>query len=246
MLLTCLIGVYSANAVEITVGVKGGVNSISFSQPKEEPKEFYEGENGGPISRGLIGLSLAAKMSDRVALRLEVMHSVKGGERELTRVTSGGVVTENAIIELEYVEIPLLLEILPVDLGRFQPFVIAGFGLSLNTTSAYDLKKTFKSNISDYQEINTSSRPIHNVRNTVPGVIGSVGTRYRPNARLGLFGFEVRYVSDLKKAFDDTDPIPLTLEIRRNVIIRSPDGTAPEFQSSGFSFLFSYAWSFDL
>jgi hypothetical protein len=119
-----------ASAVEVSLGVKGGLNLATFYG--EDTEGYYDDRVMKPGM--VIGAALGLKLADMFAIQPEVLYSQKG------YAMSGEImgVEYKGAYKMDYIEIPVLLKFL-IPAGPVTPNLFAGPALGLRAAvGGYD------------------------------------------------------------------------------------------------------------
>ena len=195
---------------ERQVGVIGGFNVAGV----------WGNEAGGTGYRngGMTGLVFLRRISDNTFLRAEVAYSQKGTEADL--YTGEGYETVTG--ELEYIDIPLLLEISLAPGKDGSPYFLMGPMTSINLSA----KATVAGNKVD----------VSNVNKTDFSIVGGFGLGFGAPKR--SFMIEMRYALGLFQIFKDVTANEAAAALNRGEIpIAWPDtGRGLEYNNAVLSF----------
>lgn len=219
-----LVIVGSANA-QLTVGAKAGLNYTIIST-KIDPEPSEKPESGSGIGFHLGGF-LEYELSDKIALRPELLYSIRGfqeDEKTSTSSTIGGIVTttetsaENKS-SYSYLEIPLLLAYKASD--NFSLHVGPGFGLLMGgkVKSSGDTKTTVvnggqtTTTTAAYDAELSGSDVTEGLRGMELGAV--IGAGYQAD---GGLGFNFRYWRGLSTVNEETEFFGTTVKSNTNLI----------------------------
>lgn len=131
----------SASALEVSLGVKGGLN-LSRLYGGEKVTDEFSGESYDPYeyqkpkSGMAIGVALQLKLADMFAIEPEVLFSQKGQKFKIDEMGMTAV----SVQKINYIEIPVLFQILIPAGDVFTPMVYVGpsFGIKAGKPDGYD------------------------------------------------------------------------------------------------------------
>lgn len=162
-------------AIERQFGLIGGLNIAGVWGNEAGDTGFRNG--------AMAGLVMTRKMSDNVRFRSEITYTQKGTEADIFT----GSTVETVRGELEYIEIPLLLDISFTNADGGAPYVFMGPAV------AYNLSARIQSN--------GSTVDVSNINKTDIGFLGGFGLGFGSEKR--AFFIEMRYELGLTQLFSD-------------------------------------------
>lgn len=148
-LLLCLAGPAAAAGFELyllggPVFAKLGGDADEFGrQLTQELADEFPGTSWTGDTKGRTGFDLGAGLSYTqngvVGGALEARYVQRGGKWEL-KETSGTGTSVTTTMKLDYLEIPLLLQVTPQTEGKIRPMVVIGPVLGFRTSSKFDVE----------------------------------------------------------------------------------------------------------
>lgn len=202
VVLACLSspGAHAENNVEL--GGKLGLNFTTLTGELPTDSAGRAPDNGYKVG-GHIGAILKIGLNDRLAVRAEVLFSMKGSNWELSETLSDSITMVSEMwTRLNYFEVPILIQYtLPTE-GKLRPFFYAGPAIAFNGDSEAKTK---------IKVATAGNRTLFNEHTYYNRVFNVAGTQFEAVFGGGVeFGWgtktvaiEGRYTMGLQGAFDD-------------------------------------------
>lgn len=222
----------------IAIGPKFGLNIATMTGDAFDSLAADLKPDAGYNVRGMGGIFATIGLTDYLAIRPELLYCQTIGEWKW--VSKSGIVTSTItrMIEIEYVEIPVLAKFTIPQTGRFQPFFYGGPAVAFHAASSD--KATFVADTSgvtvyydDYYDDH-----IYNARSTVWEVILGAGIEWKLGEyRLILEG---RYRRNITPLFDDVGDFSAVP--KDDGLVTDPSGKALKLNNSIFSVIIAFAF----
>jgi hypothetical protein len=224
----------------IAIGPKFGLNFAMMTGDLVDTLVAGVEADASSVVRGMFGIFATIELSDYWAIRPELLYCQTAGEWKWISRSGIATSTITELIEIEYVEIPILAKFTIPQSGRFQPFFYGGPAVAFHAASSF--KFTAVADTSGVTVLYDDSYDdhIYNAKSTVWEVIFGGGIEWKLGEhRLILEGRYRRNITPLFEDVGDFNAVPKD----DAAVARYPSGEAFKLNNSIFSVVLAFAFT---
>jgi len=227
----------------IELGPKVGLTFATMTGDQASELPLTLGSDPDYIVRGQIGAFVALVLNDYLAVQAEIVFVQRGAEWEKSVSSNDTTSTARQSVGLNYLEIPILLNLTLPTSGRFQPYLLAGPAIAFNVGSETKVElEAFKGgtkigHFDDYAD------NIYNTKGTIFEAVVAVGVNWK--FKTNKLSLEARYTRSFGDTFEDVADLAAVPE-GDAVVANIPSGKALDVQNSAFSILIGFSFGFDM
>lgn len=230
----------AVSETRIAIGPKFGLNFATMTGDSFDTLAADLKPDAGYSVRGMFGAFATIELSDYWAIRPEFLYCQTAGEWKWVSKSGIATSTLTKLIEVEYVEIPVLAKFTIPQSGRFQPFFYGGPAVAFHAASSD--KATF---VIDTSGVTISyddhyADHIYNAKSTVWEVILGAGIEWKLGEHRMIL--EGRYRRNMTPLFEDVDDFNAVPEDDAWEA-QYPSGKALELNNSIFSVVIAFAFA---
>lgn len=246
ILISLFIGAAAATPAQAGHRIElGPILSFNASKFVGDDRDYvFHNETWSSLNTTTGGAFLRLSLNKSLSVMPQVIYSKKGCQFAHIEQNNNTMSCYEAIVRLDYIEIPLLLRLRPQINTNLNPFITVGPSVAFVTSA--DAEYIF-TEMTSTSEIITESHQldrldIYNVADLQLGMIVGIGL----DVRLGRYGFAVegRLAGSLSNAFTDIsgfDEIPDGQDALVHV-----DGEASQLKNVTASLMFSLSYALEI
>lgn len=230
----------AAGETKVAIGAKFGLNFPTMTGNLVDTMVAGVEADAGYVVRGIFGVFATIGLSDRWALQPEILYSQKAGDWEWNLKSGEYTATITNLIEVEYIEIPVLVRFTIPQTGDLQPFFYGGPALAFHSKSSAKLVAVTDSADIRISYFDTYASNIYNAKSTIAEIVVGAGFEWKmAKNRLML---EARYSRSMTALFENIDDFSAIPEDDA-FVAKYPSGEALELGHSVFSIILGLAFS---
>ena len=221
------------------IGPTFGVNFATLDGDDVSDTMLFVTDQHGSLFRGRVGAFGRLCLTDNFAIQMELVYVQKGGKWEEEEVFNDSTFKASHLVDLNFIEIPLLVRFSVPTQSRISPFFFGGGSIGFNNASAWDLKLTGEIDGDEATFLHRYFDHIENVRKTQFNLIigGGVGLELGKNQ----LEFAVSYSMGLNNAFEDYENIE-TIPEDKVAVAHYPSGEAAKLKTRHISVIGQFAF----